>query len=39
MKNGQQNYIFLALFAIAMWLLFFRKSEHYCPVCAAAMAA
>ena len=37
MKNDQL--MFAALLAIALWLLFFRKTEKYCGACAAAMAA
>jgi TM2 domain-containing membrane protein YozV len=39
MKNDQQTLIFAALFLVAMWLLFFRKSEKFCTGCGAPMAA
>lgn len=39
MKNDQtQNLMFWGLLLVALWLLFFRKSEKYCGACAAMMA-
>jgi hypothetical protein len=39
MKTDQQTLFFSALFLIAIWLLFFRKTEKYCGGCGAAMIA
>jgi hypothetical protein len=40
MKNDQQQtIIFGGLLAVAIWMLFFRKTEKYCGACAAAMVA
>lgn len=39
MKTDQQTLLFVILLLIAIWLMFFRKTEKYCGGCGAAMLA
>lgn len=40
MKNDQSmTLMFWALILLAVWLLFFRKTEKYCGGCGASMIA
>jgi len=37
MKVDQQTLLLIALFLIAFWLLFFRRTEKYCGGCGAGL--